>query len=90
MEIAYSFIYPRLGKESVSDLIDQCYITTWLLDRRALTIACIVIDDHTPENQEINAMIKQYDEITDFCWPAEWTTVVCACLFPSAGAAAYL
>jgi len=81
-----------LGKRSAAvNLIDpRLNLTTWLFDRRALTIARIVIDDGTLENQEINAMIKLYDEITDFRWPAEWTTAVRACLFPSAGAAAYL
>jgi hypothetical protein len=36
------------------------------------------MEDNTPENREINAMLKQYDEMTGFLWPSEWKTVVCA------------
>jgi hypothetical protein len=51
-------------------------ISNWLFERRAFTIGRIVLNGNNPEEEEINGMIKCYDRLTDFCWPANWQELV--------------
>ena len=55
---------------------DKTTISNWLFERRAFVIGRILMDGKTEEEEEINKMIKLYDELTEFCWPPGWRKLV--------------
>ena len=61
---------------SAAGLTESATISTWLFERKALTIALIELDGDTPEIKEINSKIQLYHTTTKLLWPRDWTTLV--------------
>ncbi|THH13655.1 hypothetical protein EW146_g6587 [Bondarzewia mesenterica] len=65
------------AQQNANDVTDDTLtINTWMFERKVCTIGRILLKEKEPDCLEINAMIKIYNDMTEFYWPAGWKTEV--------------